>query len=101
METGSICLGCVKKHLQIDESFKDDDSYLELLIEVAKQSVLQHLDIDWCSDGLEQVEFPLPIIHAMLLLIGNLYANREPVAFNTVSKVPFTYEYLLGLYKQY
>ena len=43
----------------------------------------------------------LPIIHAMLLMIGNLYANREPVAFGTVVKLPYSYEYLIGLYKHY
>ena len=101
MGTDELCLSCVKKHLQIDESFKDDDCYIEGLMEVAKLTVSQHLNNDWFNGGKEQVEFPLPIIQAMLLLIGNLYANREPVAFNTVSKVPFTYEYLLGLYKQY
>ena len=37
----------------------------------------------------------------MLLMIGNLYSNREPVTFSTVVKLPFTYEYLIGLYKRY
>ena len=37
----------------------------------------------------------------MLLMIGNLYANREPVAFGTVVKPPYSYEYLIGLYKHY
>ena len=44
---------------------------------------------------------PPAIGHAMLLMIGNLYANREPVAYGTVTKVPLTYEYLIGLYKKY
>ena len=44
---------------------------------------------------------PPAIIHAMLLMIGNLYANREPVAFGTVVKPPYSYEYLIGLYKHY
>ena len=34
-------------------------------------------------------------------MIGNLYANREPVAFGTVVKPPYSYEYLIGLYKHY
>lgn len=37
----------------------------------------------------------------MLLMIGNLYANREPVTYGTVVKIPYTYEYLIGLYKRY
>jgi hypothetical protein len=30
-----------------------------------------------------------------------LYANREPVTYGTVIKVPYTLDYLLGLYKNY
>jgi hypothetical protein len=44
---------------------------------------------------------PPAIIHAMLLMIGNLYANREPVSTGKIVKIPYTYEYLVGLYKHY
>jgi len=37
----------------------------------------------------------------MLLMIGNLYANREPVSYGTVVKIPYSYEYLIGLYRKY
>lgn len=42
-----------------------------------------------------------PIIQAMLLLIGNLYSNREPVAYISTNKVPYTIDYLLDTYKNY
>lgn len=35
----------VKKHLQIDDSFTDDDQYLESLIKVSEDSVANHLDV--------------------------------------------------------
>lgn len=35
----------VKKHLQIDYSFTDDDQYLESLIKVSEDSVANHLDV--------------------------------------------------------
>ena len=93
-------LGQVKKHLLVDDSFVADDSYITDLITVAEDSVSRHLDI-----ALEELDeggnLPPSIIHAMLLMIGNLYANREPVTFGTVVKLPFTYEYLIGLYKRY
>lgn len=104
-----ISLQQAKKHLLVDADFKDDDSYIECLICVAEQSVMKHLNIG-CEDydncmGCTLAGYcdnlPHPIIQAMLLLIGNLYANREPVAFNTVAKVPLSYEYLISLYKQY
>ena len=95
-----LTLEQAKKHLLVDDGFKADDSYITDLIKVAEDSVSRHLDI-----ALEELDeggnLPPSIIHAMLLMIGNLYANREPVTFGTVVKIPFTYEYLVGLYKKY
>ena len=89
-----------KKHLNIDDSFTGDDAYITDLITVAEDAVSQHLDIaldDLVVDG----ALPSAIIHSILLLVGNLYANREPTAYSTVVKVPHTLDYLLGLYKHY
>lgn len=90
----------VKKHLEVDSSYKDDDEYILSLMEVAEDSIAQHLDIalDELAEG---GQLPSSIIHAMLLMIGNLYANREPVYYGQVVKIPYTYEYLVGLYKHY
>lgn len=90
-----------KKHLNIDESFTADDLYILDLITVAEDSVSQHLDIALDELVNEGGNLPPSIIHAMLLMIGNLYANREPVSYGTVVKVPYSYEYLIGLYKHY
>nr|DAT66900.1 MAG TPA: Head Tail Connector Protein [Caudoviricetes sp.] len=46
-------------------------------------------------------KLPSAVKHSILLMVGNLYANREPVSYSTVMKVPYTMEYLLGLYKHY
>ena len=37
----------------------------------------------------------------MLLIVGNLYANREPAVMASVNKVPYTLEYLIGLYQKH
>ncbi len=95
-----ITLEETKKHLNIDESFKDDDQYLGALIQVAEDAVAHHIDIvleEMVVDG----NLPSAIHHSILLLVGNLYANREPVAYSSVAKVPYTLDYLLGLYKRY
>lgn len=95
-----ITLEKAKKHLLIDDDFKADDMYILDLITVAEDSVSKHLDI-----ALKELEaggeLPPAIIHAMLLMIGNLYANREPVNYGTVVKIPYSYEYLIGLYRKY
>lgn len=95
-----ITLQEAKKHLQIDADFTDDDNYIITLVQVAEDSVAQHLDIalkELLSDG----ELPSAVKHSILLMVGNLYANREPVAYTSVVKVPYTLDYLLGLYKRY
>lgn len=95
-----ITLEEAKKHLQIDSSFTEDDTYISALIEVAEDSVAQHLDI--ALDGLVVGgEIPPTIKQSILLMVGNLYANREPVSYSNVAKIPYTFEYLVGLYKHY
>ena len=91
-----ITLEQAKKHLLVDEDFRADDMYILDLIAVAEDSVSKHLDI-----ALDELEvggtLPPAIIHAMLLMIGNLYAN----SYGTVVKIPYSYEYLIGLYRKY
>lgn len=96
-----ISLEDAKKHLNVDISYTDDDQYILDLITVAEDSVSKHLDI--ALDELEDGNGMLPssVVHAMLLMIGNLYANREPISYSTVVKIPYTYEYLISLYKHY
>lgn len=89
-----------KQHLQIDEEYTDDDNYIILLIQAAEDAVEHHLDRP-LSTLLKNSVLPSSIIQAILLLIGNFYNNREPVAYGTVLKVPYTIDYLLNHYKHY
>lgn len=106
-----VSLKEAKKHLQVEDDFTDDDEYIQNLICVSEQAVKKHLNLK-CNEyaineciGCPYEVFclypPSPVKHAVLLMIGNLYANREPIAFNTVAKLPLSYDYLLSLYKQY
>lgn len=92
----------IKKHLNLDEWFVSDDEYLISLGDTSEQMVDEHInnclsDIVNDNDG----ELPSPLRHAMLLLIGNLYQNREGVAFASASEIPFSYKYLLFPYRDY
>ncbi|MBD5252318.1 MAG: phage gp6-like head-tail connector protein [Bacteroides sp.] len=95
-----VTLSKAKKHLQIDEDYKDDDEYLIMLIQVAEDSVESNLNIPLAS-LLRNGVLPNSVYHSILLMIGNLYSNREPVSFTTATKVPYTLEYLLATYKNY
>ncbi len=83
-----------KKHLNVD--YSEDDSYISDLINVAFYAVQNHTGRDYTTEVI-----PLPVKHAALLLVGNLYANREPVSFGQAYKVPLSYEYLLSPYIKY
>ena len=91
----------VKKHLNIDEDFREDDEYIMQLVEVAEKVVERNIDtsLEMLEDGDGQI--PPPLMQAMLLLIGNFYANRESVAFASSSNVPYSYQYLIDLYRNY
>lgn len=86
----------IKKHLNIDVSFVDDDVYLMELYNVSKTIVEKHTCTTFNDD-----EIPHPLQQAILLLIGNYYANRESIAFASAGEIPLTYTYILDLYKNY
>lgn len=89
-----------KKHLNIDAEFTLDDDYIGQLIEVSTDAVKQHLNINDLTELGEVV--PPAVNHAILLMIGNLYANRESVIIGvSVTEIPLSYQYLLSLYRKY
>ena len=96
-----IPIDIVKKHLNIEPDYYDDDQYLLGLIEVAEQTVKVHVNED--MDKLAEENggcLPAPLFQAMLLQIGNLYQNREIIGTKSQA-LPFNYQYLIDLYKNY
>jgi uncharacterized phage protein (predicted DNA packaging) len=91
----------IKKHLNIDNSFQEDDEYLMDLAKVAEKAVQKHIDNNLSDMEDEDGQLPMPLIQAMLLMIGTFYAKRESIAFAASTEVPLAYDYLLSLYKNY
>jgi hypothetical protein len=95
-------LDLIKKHLNMDESFHDDDSYLEALGDVVEEVTEKHIDVSLkklTADNNGKI--PTPLKQAMLLLLGTYYSNRENVAFASSAEIPLSYSYLLSLYQNY
>ena len=96
-----ISLEAAKKHLNINPNFTADDDYLTFIIQAAETAVLQLCNYDSIealqSDG---EAIPSPVIFATLLLIGDMYQNRETVAFTTVNKIP-VFRFLLANFIRY
>lgn len=91
----------IKKHLNLDEDYTDDDSYLVYLESVAEQLVEKHIDKTLEDMIAEEGEVPKPLLQAMLLMIGNFYDNRESVSYGNAIEVPNTLQYILSMYRDY
>ena len=77
-----------------------DDTYLTTLIDVAEVAIGNELGkplANFAIDG----QLPTPLVHAIKLLCGDLFNNRESVAFATPHEVPRSIGYLLQPYKVY
>ena len=97
-----INIETIKKHLNIESDFTEDDGYLSILEDVAEETVAKHIcsNLSDLEDGNGNI--PMPIHHAILLYIGDLYNSREGNAYGvSVTQIPFSYDYLLSLYKNY
>lgn len=96
-----INLERIKKHLNIDTEFTDDDDYIEFLCSVAEDVVQKHIDKTFEEIIAEEGEIPNALLHAMLLFIGNMYDSRESNTYGSVNKVPHSLEYILNMYRDY
>lgn len=98
-----LTLAQTKKHLNLETEFIEDDSYITTLIQVAEAAVELHINQKLNDVAANNGDvLPLPLLHAMLLMVGNLYANRESVSMNgKASEIPFNYRYLLNFYQNY
>lgn len=96
-----ITLDLAKKHLNLEPDFVEDDEYILGLISMAEQAVRVHVNEDF--DTLAEANggcLPSPLSQAMLLMIGNMYQNREPLGTRNAA-LPFNYQYLINLYQNY
>ena len=91
----------LKKHLNIDETWVEDDEYIKALCLAAENAVENHIARPLTEITDEHGKLPPAVKHAILLLVGHFYANRESVSFATASEIPLAYQYLLQPYKSY
>lgn len=81
-----ITIEDLKKHLNVDHS--EDDSYIEELAEVAEDAVAEYLNRSLSEFADDSGNLKASVRHAIRLLVGTWYANRESVAFASPSVMP-------------
>lgn len=89
----------IKKHLNID--FDDDDSYLSDLIVAAEEAISTYLNRPMSDFRKEDGTLSPSVKHAVRLMVGAWYANREPVTYGTASTVPYTLGWILTPLKRF
>ena len=94
-------LSQIKKHLNIDTDYIDDDEYLLFLYDVAVDAIQKHIDTTFEEIKQKKGEITKALLHAILLFIGNMYDNRESVSFTSVHEVPNSLNYILNMYRDY
>lgn len=97
-------LELVKKHLNVDDDYNDDDEYITHLANVSENAVLKDLDLASDADAYiddEKTKYKPEIVQSMLLLIGTLYANRESETYGTANTLNHGYTYLNMLNRDY
>lgn len=83
----------LKTHLNVD--FDEDDEYIESLSAAAQASL--EMRIQQPLSNLEDKDGNLNpmLIHAIKIMVGTLYDNREAVSYGQPRAVPYTLDYLL------
>lgn len=93
-----LTLAQIKKQCVIDADFTDDDEYLEALGDTCEQTVERQVnckleDLIAENDG----ELPMPLVHAMKMLVEYLYSNRGGEDI----QIPESFYYLCHLFRNY
>ena len=94
-----VTLEALKQHLRVE--YTADDTYLTTLIDVAEAAIGNELGKPLADFVDDNNALPTPLVHAIKLLAGDLYNNRESVAPVNMHEVPRTLDYLLQPYKVY
>lgn len=97
-----ITLDKIKSHLNIDKEYQEDDELLIAYISASEDAVEKYIDCKLNSLITDDGYIPASLESAIMLMVGNLYANREPVSIGgSPVKIPYTLEFLMQLNKNY
>ena len=95
-----LTLQRVKQHLNLEPDFTEDDQYILGLIDMAEKAVRVQVNEEFKDIAYRNGGFPTPLLQAMLLMVGQMYMNREIIGTKTEA-LPFNYQYLIDLYRNY
>lgn len=95
-----VALTYLKKQLNIESDFTDDDDYIMLLEAAAEQVVEKYTDYPLEKYEDENHNIPQALVHAIALWVATNYAIRESVS-QGFSETPHSFELLIDLFRNY
>lgn len=95
-----VDLTYLKKQLNIDTAFTDDDNYIQLLEQAAEQVVAKYVDYPLDKYEDENGNLPQALVHAIALWVATNYAIRESIGSN-LHENPHSFELLMDLFRDY
>ena len=91
-----VALEDIKTHLRLDPDATTEDVYLNSLIVAARRMVERETQRTIVGPAPTIVDDDLEVAkHAIRLVVGNWYANREPVVDAKVMELPHSLRWIL------
>lgn len=94
-----VDLSLLKKHVRADE-FSEDDEYLEHLLNAAVEYVTTATNRTAEELAGDDGKLPATLQHAVLLIAGHWYNQREAVSGVQMAEVPYTMQALIKPYRK-
>lgn len=90
-----VSLELFKQHVRADD-FAGDDAYLSHLLQVAEEWVIGETNRSLTElETMNGGEFPLPLVHAVMMVAGHWYNQREGVGGVQMHEVPYSLKALV------
>lgn len=95
-----LTLAEIKKQLNIDPQFTDDDEYLELIGEAAEDMAARLMDCDLDELYAECGEMPSSVRHALRMLCDYMYSQNRGSSGESID-IPNAIFTILKLYRNF
>lgn len=90
----------IKKQLNVDADFHEDDEFLELLGESAEDMVAQLLDCSLDELVAQNGDLPASVRHALRMLVDYMYSQNRGSSSESID-IPNAIFTILKLYRSY
>jgi len=96
----NVNVNMLKRQLNIEQDYHDDDAILQHFLDVAEQSVTTYCGVTGLTEYTDTT-MPISIHQAVILLASHFYLNRNMVSFGQGTEIPYSFRFLLDPYRDF